>query len=182
MGMFDSIRCDYPLPLPLEVVDKLPDIYEIEFQTKDFENLLDYYFLTEEGEILFNKKKYEWLEEGIIPYPFHGLLNFYSYETVYSDTSKLSGYDISVDYMAKFNNGRLDSIEVLEYKVEDATKRLVELDQLFKEQRRIRNFWYNKYIFNTTAWNWFKKKILILPIKKTIKVLTKFESLIRKYL
>jgi hypothetical protein len=196
MGMFDSIRCDYPLPLPLEVVDKLPDIYEKEFQTKDFENLLDYYILTEEGEILFHQKKYEWrdddssflkgymevIEEEIIPHPFHGLLNFYCYETVYSDTSKLSGYDISVDYMAKFNNGRLDSIEVLEYKVEDATERLLELDQLFKEQRRIRNFWYNKYIFNTTAWNWFKKKILILPINKTIKFLMKIESLIWKYL
>jgi hypothetical protein len=63
MGMFDSIRCDYPLPLPLEVVDKLPDIYEKEFQTKDFENLLDYYILTEEGELLFHKKKYEWRDD-----------------------------------------------------------------------------------------------------------------------
>lgn len=196
MGMFDSIRCDYPLPLPLEVVDKLPDIYEKEFQTKDFENLLDYYIITEEGEILFHKKKYEWrdddssflkgymevIEEEIIPYPFHGLLNFYSYETVYSDISKLSGYDISVDYIAKFNNGRLDSIEVLEYKVEDATKRLVELDQFFKRQQSIRNFWYNKYIFNTAPWNWFKKKVLIYPINKTIKLLYKIQNLIWKYL
>jgi len=196
MGMFDSIRCDYPLPLPLEVVDKLPDIYEKEFQTKDFENLLDYYILTEEGEILFHQKKYEWrdddssflkgymevIEEEIIPHPFHGLLNFYSYETVYSDTSRLSGYDISIDYMAKFNNGRLDSIEVLEYKIEDATERLVELDKFFKKQQLIRNFWYNKYIFNTTAWNWFKKKVLILPINKAIKALTKFESLIWRHL
>jgi hypothetical protein len=196
MGMFDSIRCDYPLPLPLEIVDKLPDIYEEEFQTKDFENFLDNYILTEEGELLFHKKKYEWrdddnsflkgymevVEEKIVPHPFHGIVNFYFYKTVYSDACRLSGHDISIDYIAKFNNGRLDSLQVLNYEVEDATKRLVDLDKFFKEKQRIRNFWYNKYIFNTTAWNWFKKKVLILPIKKTIKALTKVESLIWKYL
>lgn len=49
--MFDSIRCSYPLPLPLEVVDDLPDIYEVEFQTKDLDNLLNEYYLNENGEL-----------------------------------------------------------------------------------------------------------------------------------
>jgi hypothetical protein len=196
MGMFDSIRCDYPLPLPLEVVDKLPDIYEEEFQTKDFENLLNYYILTEDGELLFHKKTYEWrdddssflkgymeiVDEKIIPHTFHGLVNLYFYGTVYSDESRLSGYDISVEYIAKFNNGLLDSLDLLNYEVEDVTKRLITLDKLFKENKRIRNLWYNKYIFNTTPWNSFKKKILIYPINKTIKFLTKIERLILKYL
>jgi hypothetical protein len=196
MGMFDSIRCDYPLPLPLEVVDKLPDIYEEEFQTKDFENFLDYYILTEGGELLFHKKKYEWrdddssflkgymevVEEEIVPHPFHGLVEFYCCKTIYSDESKLSGYYVSIDYIAKFDNGRLDSLEVLKYNVEDDTQRLVELDKFFKEKQRIRNLWHNKYIFNTTTWNWFKKKILISPINKSIKLLTNLEQLIRKYL
>lgn len=58
MGMFDSVQCNYPLPLPLEVVDIYPDIYNQEFQTKDLENLLDNYILNEDGELLWIKKEY----------------------------------------------------------------------------------------------------------------------------
>ena len=50
MGMFDSIQCSYPLPLPLEVVDIFPDVYDQEFQTKDLENFLDTYIINEDGE------------------------------------------------------------------------------------------------------------------------------------
>ena len=57
MGMFDSVQCNYPLPLPLDVVDLYPDLYEKEFQTKDLENLLDHYILNEDGELLWIKKE-----------------------------------------------------------------------------------------------------------------------------
>jgi hypothetical protein len=47
MGMFDELRCEYPLPDP-EVQEEL-------FQTKSFENLLDYYAITKDGRLI----KYE---------------------------------------------------------------------------------------------------------------------------
>jgi hypothetical protein len=63
MGMFDSIECNYPLPLPLEVVDVMPDPYDQEFQTKDLENLLDLYYLNEDGVLYWRKRKYEWKDD-----------------------------------------------------------------------------------------------------------------------
>ena len=57
MGMFDSIQCNYPLPLPLEVIDIMPDLYDQEFQTKDLENLLDHYDLNHDGVLYWHKKK-----------------------------------------------------------------------------------------------------------------------------
>lgn len=42
MGLFDEIRCEYPLP-------GLPDPSGVQFQTKSFECLLDNYRITREG-------------------------------------------------------------------------------------------------------------------------------------
>ena len=49
--MFDSIQCNLALPLPLEVIDIMPDIYDHEFQTKDMECLMDLYMLDDQGRL-----------------------------------------------------------------------------------------------------------------------------------
>ncbi len=184
MGMFDSIQCNYPLPLPLEVIDILPDIYNQEFQTKDLENLLDLYYLNEEGVLSWHKKRYAWkdddsaflkgymdvVEEEIIPTDFHGVLNFYCYETIEEDIENNKAKDVTIDYLAKFTNGKLENIEILSYEIIDATVRIIDLKNTMKKYEERRKRWYNKYIFYTKYWKFIKWKIVIAPINLIKKV------------
>jgi len=185
--MFDSIECNYPLPLPLEVVDIFPDIYDQEFQTKDLENLLDLYYLNEDGVLYWRKRKYEWkdddsaylkgymdvVEEEVVPTDFHGVLNFYCYETVNEDESSDKAKDVTIDYLAKFTNGKLENIEVLSYEIRDATVRIIELKNTMKKHEERRKRWYNKYIFYTKYWKFIKNKIILAPIDLLRKLLDK---------
>lgn len=196
MGMFDSIKCNYPLPLPLEVIDIMPDPYDQEFQTKDLENLLDDYYLNEDGLLLWHKRKYAWkdddsaflkgymdvVEEEIVPTDFHGVLNFYCYETVYEDKSSDKAKDITIDYLAKFTNGKLENIEVLSYEIRDVTARIIDLKNTMKKYEERRNRWYNKYIFYTRGWKFFKTKVILNPINLLRNLFDKIYWLCVKYL
>jgi hypothetical protein len=196
MGMFDSIQCNYPLPLPLEVVDIFPDVYDQEFQTKDLENLLDLYYLNEDGILYWRKRKYEWKdddsaflkgymevsEEEIVPTDFHGILNFYCYETIHENESSDKAKDISIDYVAKFTNGKIENIEILTYEIIDATVRIIELKNTMQKHEKQRGRWYNKYIFNTKFWKFIKWKIIIKPIELIKKVSDKVYWLAVRYL
>lgn len=194
--MFDSIQCNYPLPLPLEVVDIFPDPYDQEFQTKDLENLLDLYYLNEDGTLYWRKRQYEWIDddnaflkgymdvvdEEIIPTNYHGVLNFYCYETVHEDESSDKAKDISIDYLAKFTNGKIENIEVLSYEITDATVRIIELKNTMKKHEERRKRWYNKYIFYTKTWRFIKNKIILDPIDLLRKSLDKIYWLCVRYL
>jgi len=196
MGMFDSIECNYPLPLPLDVVDIMPDPYDQEFQTKDLENLLDLYYLNEDGVLYWRKRKYEWkdddsaylkgymdvVEEEVIPIDFHGVLNFYCYETVHEDKASDKAKDVTIDYLAKFTNGKLENIEVLSYEVRDATVRIIELKNTMQKYEERRKRWYNKYIFHTKYWRFIKNKIILAPINLLRKFLDKVYWLGVRYL
>ena len=196
MGMFDSIECNCPLPLPLEVVDIFPDIYDQEFQTKDLENLLDLYYLNEDGVLYWRKRKYEWkddnnaflkgymdvVDEEVVPTDFHGVLNFYCYETVHEDESSDKAKDVTIDYLAKFTNGKLENIEVLSYEVRDATVRIIDLKNTMKKHEERRKRWYNKYVFHTKYWRFIKNKIILAPIDLLRKFLDKVYWLGVRYL
>lgn len=58
MGMFDDVVCKYPLP----------DCEETSFQTKDLENALFTYTITEEGRLLVEKYGLESVPEEERPY------------------------------------------------------------------------------------------------------------------
>ena len=78
MGLFDEVRCDYPLP------DGKPGTY---FQTKTFDApYIEQYRITPEGRLL--REEPPWYERipvrGIsnwVDTNFHGVLNFYDYDT-----------------------------------------------------------------------------------------------------
>jgi hypothetical protein len=194
--MFDSIQCNYPLPLPLGVVDILPDPYDQEFQTKDLENLLDLYYLNEDGILYWRKRKYEWkddddaflkgymdvVEEEVVPTDFHGVLNFYCYETVEEDIENNKAKDVTIDYLAKFTNGKVENIEILSYEIIDATVRIIELKNTMQKHEERRQRWYNKYLFYTKFWKFIKWKIIIKPIELLKKVSDKIYWLAVRYL
>ena len=196
MGMFDSIQCNYPLPLPLEIVDIFPDPYDKEFQTKDLENLLEQYILNEDGELLRIQKEYEWKDDDsaflkgymdvvsqeIVPSNFHGVLNFYCYETIHEDESSDKAKDVTIDYLAKFTNGKIENIEILSYEITDATVRIIELKNTMRKNEEYRKLWYNKYIFNTKYWRFIKNKIILRIINFFKKLLDKLHWLVIKYL
>jgi len=173
MGMFDNIQCNYPLPLPLEIVDLLPDIYEEEIQTKCLDSLMDLYILEENGILYKDDKKYEWkdddshylkgylevIERKIIDTQYHGIINFYIYERIIDVEDKNKGIDISIDYTAKFTGGKLEFIELKNYSIEDASEHIKRTNEFFKNLEVHNNKWFNKYILRTKPANYIRKKI-----------------------
>ena len=173
MGMFDNIQCNYPLPLPLEIVDLLPDIYEEEIQTKCLDSLMDLYILEEDGILYKDDKRYEWrdddnhflkgylevIERKTIETHYHGIINFYIYDRIIDNEDENKGIDISIDYIAKFTSGKLEFIELKNYSIEDASEHIKSTNDFFKNLEIRNNKWFNKYFFNTKPILYIRKKI-----------------------
>ncbi len=152
--------------------------------------------MNEDGVLYWRKRKYEWkdddnaflkgymdvVEEEVVPTDFHGVLNFYCYETVEEDIENNKAKDITIDYLAKFTNGKLENIEVLSYEIYDATVRIIDLKNTMKKHEERRNRWYNKYIFYTKYWRFIKNKIILAPIDLLRKFLDKVYWLGVRYL
>jgi hypothetical protein len=52
MGLYDTVKCEYPLPEPLH--------QDLEFQTKDLECLMDHYTITRDGGLVRNRRPEGW--------------------------------------------------------------------------------------------------------------------------
>ena len=121
MGMYDSIKCYYPLPYKFKVEQST-----IEFQTKDLENFMadyeiskkGYLYLIESKSRLLSKrelKKYEgqifhpimtsWNTGKKIRQNYHGILNFY---TSFGEHDGLFEW---VEFNAYFVYGKIDKIK-----------------------------------------------------------------------
>jgi len=91
MGMFDTLKCNFPLPNK-EAQDK-------EFQTKELRCEMDQLEITSGGRLVRIKSGYD-DEECVLDLNYHDDIYFYT--------------DIGKDwyeYRAKFNNGQLQTIE-----------------------------------------------------------------------
>src|SRR5688572_22847297 len=113
MGMFDYVKCSYPLPgdPPAFVKATWPH----EFQTKDMPNpMLDHYEITAEGRLFLESRDVN----------FDGALNFYSGNAVASGPwgpYTKTGEDAEwVEYCARFAQGTLVRIEERERSREPA--------------------------------------------------------------
>lgn len=187
MGMFDNITCDYPLPLPLEVIDVLPDIYDgVEFQTKSFDCYLGSFIINENGILLEDRKEYEWKDDDsyflkgymeaisskIEETKFHGIVDFYCYERILDNNDKSKGIDVSVDYNCKFSDGKIESIDLIDFSISDASEDIRKLENFFEKVKIENNKWYRKFFSNTKLFKSLKSLI--------IKLLYKLENLINK--
>jgi hypothetical protein len=125
MGMFDEIRCEYPLQDPAH--------NKLSFQTKDLENVLDNYTITKEGRLLREAYDAEWVEEDpavVAKKKAEGRLcfgghikrsnirmedqNYHGYITFYDNIKGKDGAeDEWVEYKAKFTDGTL--VEVIRH-------------------------------------------------------------------
>ena len=63
VGLFDIIKCEYPLPDP--------EIQDVEFQTKTFNGgCMDQYTITKKGKLIFHKT--DWIDVPEEERPFYG--------------------------------------------------------------------------------------------------------------
>lgn len=110
MGMFDYIKCDYPLPQSR--------VQGNVFQTKDFDSNMDSYLITQDGKL--QKTSGNWfgrkIENGDYKdVPYNGVINFY--ELLVFNTEFKQWYE----YSATFVDGWLVDLEV----IDDGTKRFI---------------------------------------------------------
>lgn len=88
MGMYDDLRCE--MDLPGDVKPNGPN-----FQTKDFDCMLDQLVITKEGKLMRG-------DEAI---PYHGMITFYTFD------HKKRWFE----YLAKFTDGICVNITLEEY-------------------------------------------------------------------
>lgn len=91
MGMFDTVNCEVPLPEPVPPRSGW-------LQTKDLGCSMDTFTIRKDG-TLWQKGWGDLAEKQV---PFHGILNFYTYEK-----------DVWYEYTAKFTDGKLQGIEAV---------------------------------------------------------------------
>jgi hypothetical protein len=122
MGLYDSIKIEYPLPDP--------DMQDHVFQTKDLNCGMDEYTITKDGELILHEKEWldvpeeerpyygkpEWengfhkfigsvksIPKGDVKINHHGSLRFYN---CFKEDEKMLWYE----YEAIFKNGKLQEI------------------------------------------------------------------------
>lgn len=103
MGMYDVIRCDYPLPNP--------ELQDAEFQTKDLGQTLSRYRITTAGRLCRSREVVDIFDESDHPprrpeepgsmedTQFHGDISFYAYVG-----------EERVEYLARFTHGTIEWI------------------------------------------------------------------------
>jgi len=129
MGMYDEIIVEYPLEGYEFLQDKM-------FQTKDFDNLMDMYKITQDGRLLIEDAEYEFVPEEERPYygkeewdknplfqligslkrktfgwkdlNYHGMFRFYTLYELGSDNRKW------YEFEAKFTDGNLTELKPVE--------------------------------------------------------------------
>jgi hypothetical protein len=109
MGMFDNIYVKTKLPLTEELENLVQDWSLMDFQTKDLDNCLRSYQVSEDGRLVtFNDA---WWEENSAnrvaeTVPHHGTVTFYHL------IQDVQTYDWWVEFVAFFSYGQLDKIEL----------------------------------------------------------------------
>jgi len=119
MGMYDTVKCKYPLPQHTEVQDHT-------FQTKDFDCVLDEYTITEDGKLVLHEKIWEVVPEEERPYYgtekwsnplyrlFGSLRTRYLGDRVIDYHGDLRFYTVSrnklLTFKARFTHGELESL------------------------------------------------------------------------
>lgn len=164
MGMFDVIKCEYPLPLPEDLGEcEGLDWEEIEFQTKSFgaESAMlnsGIFSISGDGQIYLEKFKIkfdedeshpfggknELIPDGVEKQEFTGEVDFYHVHMGKEE-------DYWMEFKAIFWKGDLKELTLSEWKKEDNKTRLqaqqkiqTKLDKEFKKRKK----WYYKIYYS----------------------------------
>jgi len=163
MGMFDTIKCEYKLPLPedLEECDSL--VWdEIEFQSKSlgepmFGASLDTYTITEDGQLYLDKMNREWVEDeseygghleekedGVEKQDYTGEIDFYHLHMGEEQ-------DYWMEFKAIFYKGELKELTREGWKKQDNSDRIHIRDEvakgILKAKAKQKKWWFPFYVF-----------------------------------
>lgn len=193
--MFDSITVKQNLPLP-EEIKNLKDWKNYQFQTKDLDNCLLEYWISEDGELFEHvvereyvpytkeekKKLKSWdlwkdvIEKGSKDEKVnhHGTLTFYTYDEIDDDTS------FWVEFKAYFVYGKLDKVESVEFKL-DKERKINNKKWEEEYKKRAKHPWnvfkrYAAYI----GWRWFWRKVSNL-LYKLSKAVSQIQMFVNRY-
>ena len=144
MGMYDTVICKYPLPMPSD-----PKGYagSEDFQTKHLDCGLDTYEIAANGQLSVYKREGNYIEpdkeaKGLFEKigrfevtrtwlePVYDTLTMEMYD--YKDSSE-SGYDYFVQYKVIFIDGIVDEIKLTEFEAKDNSARKIK-DEEFKKK------------------------------------------------
>lgn len=171
--MFSYIKCKKELPLTDELKGLSVKWDELQYQTKDLDNCLETYIISEDGELLEEVIEYEYtyyteeekkqkdhkpwnivkdqkiVKQETNKVDFHGKITFY--ETLdFNDQES-----IWVDFDAYFIYGKLDKLELA--KVEKYENRKVKMDEYWKTYESKQNrFSYKLKKYSGWFWVWNK--------------------------
>ena len=177
MSMFDDITCKKELPLNEELKTLPIKWEEVGFQTKDLENCLLHYTISEDGRLLEHvveqeyvhyteeekkrkdRKPWDLYKDVTIKKKYdkevdhHGVVNFYT-NVDYTDEE-----EFWVEFNAYFVYGKLDKIEL--FKCEKNKSQTV-YHKEWEEKRKIeeQKLWNRtKKILRYIGWGWFWNKM-----------------------
>jgi hypothetical protein len=176
MGMFDTIIVKKDLPLPEEIKHLNIDWKSYPFQTKDLENCMLEYIITEDSKLVEHVVEREYIEytdeekkhkdhrrwnlwkdvivkgERYENVDHHGTIAFYAYED-FNETQ-----DFWIDFRAYFVYGKLDKIELLEFKKQKSHKITnKEIDEKQKQKQKLPWNVFKRYAAYV-GWRWFWNK------------------------
>jgi len=194
--MFDSIVVKQNLSLPEEIKD-LKDWKNYQFQTKDLDNCLLEYWISEEGELFEHvvereyipyteeerKKLKGWnlwkdvLEKGSRDekIDYHGTLTFYTYDEIDDNTN------FWVEFKAYFVYGKLDKIEFVEFKL-DKERKAINKKWEEESKKRARHPWnVFKHYASYLGWRWFWRKVSNL-LYKLSNVISRLQMFVNRYI
>ncbi len=143
MSLYDTVICDYPLPLPHLDKEDLEDIktdkdwkgwQSVEWQTKDMGSMLDVYTIEDDGQIYLRGTQWVQDEDGGVEAE-EGDLEKYERTAEINFYQLFMGkeYDHWVEFKAIVWKGELKELELVEYKKEDNSER-VEMQKKVMEQ------------------------------------------------
>lgn len=112
MGMFDSVKCRYPVPDP--------ECQNLDFQTKDLEQTLSEYVILEDGRLVVRRRDVEWVDDPSAFLGSHMVTKRSWWEEDYHHgdvviyglkrSDKPAEGDNWVEYVVRFTRGRVESI------------------------------------------------------------------------
>lgn len=179
MGLFDHIKCKYPLPLPSDLGEaKDVNFNELTYQTKDFYDGLEQYEIREDGTLWVKNIEREWIQGNPNGKTFSERIGYvkniketweqrnYTGEMVFYEGIQYSeqanddwNNDYWIEFKAIFVEGKILKIELVKFDVVDNTNRkqtLKELHNKLDSREKLWNKWYMKYgyvIYDVTvAW------------------------------
>ena len=194
IGLFDYVRCEYPLPLPEEASEvDMPDWSTFDFQARslvlsssnDIDQLMgiDSYNIDEEGEIYRDVIEREFEEtddgyqdikevnKGIEKVEYTGELNITGFHTA-------KEYDYFMEFKFLFWKGEVKEVSLVDWQKEDNEERIKKQKELEKTLEKA----YSKKSFGfRSAWNKVIK-FLFLVVKYLIGVAFKIVFKLERWL